>query len=616
MQVTNEAPTRHSPWSVFTVTSLAVFAVLLDALVIIVAFPTITRAFHGADVSNVSWVVNAYTIVYAALLVPAGRLADLVGRKRLFIVGVGVFTVFSGLSGTAPSLDLLVSFRVVQAIGGAILSSSGLALTLAAFPAERRVMAVTLVGAIAAFAVVVGPTLGALIVEYWDWRWIFYVNLPIGTIVAVGGLWVLPESRDRTQGTRPDVPGILLMISGTAFVAYGIIQSGTQSWVNLSVTGSLLGGAVLLGLLALEIRYAKSPVVDPALFRDRSFVFANAGLFVFSIGFTGLFFNTVYFLTDVWRWSLLWTGLTMIPPALMVVALAPLAGRLAGRFGHRALVLPGGLIFALGQAMLWYRVTPTPNYVGVWLPTSILTGIGIAFVLPVLTSAFAYNLPPGKFAVGSGVGNAFRQFGTVVGASLAISYLSVRTGTFLAFGHIWFFTIASGVGASILAVGLGSIHVALPEGSRRRLEEIVRDRVRQAPNGVAPGAGGGTDEVRYGEGGAGERRAETVDESTTDAELGLAVRGPPGERALSGNEDRPEGSNARAGREVPRLGARVPPVVNRIEDRTDAAGLARVDRSREEVHVLAEVCACNDGSRAPVDQCEVVRLAEPGMGAR
>ena len=466
MQVTNEVPARHSPWSVFAVTSFAVFAVLLDALVVIIAFPTITEVFHGSDVTNVSWVVNAYTIVYAALLVPAGRLADLVGRKRLFLVGVGVFTVFSGLSGTASSLDILISFRVVQAIGGAILSSTGLALTLAAFPRERRIMAVTLVGAIAALAVVVGPTLGALIVEYWDWRWIFYVNLPIGAIAAASGLWIMPESRDPAQGTRPDVLGILLMISGTAFVAYGIIQSGTQSWTNSSVTGSLLGGAVLLGLLVLEIRYAKSPVVDPALFHDRSFVFANAGLFVFSIGFTGLFFNTVYFLTEVWRWSLLWTGLALIPPALTVVALAPLAGRLAGRYGHRVLAVPGGLVFALGQAILWYLVTPIPNYVGVWLPSSILTGIGIAFVLPVLTSAFAHNLPPGKYAVGSGMGSAFRQFGTVVGASLAISYLSVRTGNLQAFGHIWFFTIASGVGASILAVGLGSMHVALREGSR------------------------------------------------------------------------------------------------------------------------------------------------------
>lgn len=455
MKVTSVAGSGTSPWSVFAITSLAVFAVLLDALIVIVAFPTITRAFGGAGLSGISWVVNAYTIVYAALLVPAGRLADLVGRKRLFLTGVGLFTVFSGLSGLAPTLGLLISFRVLQAIGGALLSSTGLALTLAAFSRDRRVIAVTLVGAISALAVVVGPTLGALIVQYGSWRWIFYLNLPVGAVVVLGGYWTLSESRDPAQGARPDLLGILLMISGTALITYGLVESGTQGWANVTVLGALVGGAALLGLLALEIRYARSPVVDPALFRDRGFVFANAGLFVFSIGFTGLFFNTVYFLTGVWRWSLLWTGLAMIPPALMVVALAPVAGRLATRFGHRPLAVPGGLVFALGQATLWFRVTTAPDYVSVWLPSSLLTGVGIAFVLPVLTSAFAHNLPPGKYAVGSGVGSAFRQFGTVVGASLAISYLAVSPGNLQPFDHIWFLSVVAGIGASLLAVGLG-----------------------------------------------------------------------------------------------------------------------------------------------------------------
>jgi MFS family permease len=188
---------------------------------------------------------------------------------------------------------------------------------------------------------------------------------------------------------------------------------------------------------------------------------------VFSIGFTGIFFSSVYFLTEIWHYSLLWTGLAMIPPALMVVGLAPLAGRLAGRFGHRSLAVPGGVIFAAGQASLWYRITSTPSFVGVWLPSSLATGIGIAFVLPVLMSAFAQNLPAGKYAVGSGVGNAFRQFGSVIGAALAISYLSVPSRNLQPFDHLWAINILAGIGASLLALGL-------PRGSPPSVHDVTQ----------------------------------------------------------------------------------------------------------------------------------------------
>ncbi len=454
MQVTVESSPTRSPWTVFAVTSLAVFAVLLDALIVIVAFPTITRAFAGAPVTDVSWVVNAYTIVYAALLVPAGGLADRFGRKRLFLAGVGVFTAFSVLSGFAPSLDLLIAFRVLQAVGGAFLSSTGLALTLAAFPRERRVLAVTLVGAVGALAVAIGPTIGAAIVQYWDWRGIFFVNLPVGLLAGIAGARVLRESREESRARRPDPAGIALLVAGAALGTYGIIESGPLGWTDPSAFAPVLAGLGLLGLLALEVRRSRSPVVDPGLFRDRNFFVANVGLFVFSIGFAALFFSTVYFLTLVWHYSLLTTGLVMIPPALVVAALAPLAGRLSVRFGHRSVAVPGGLLFAAGQAVLWSRVSPTPDYLGLWFPTSLLTGVGIAFVLPVLTSAFAQNLPSGEYAVGSGVGVAFRQFGTVVGAALAISYLADPSRTLAPFDHLWALSVLTGIGASLLALGL------------------------------------------------------------------------------------------------------------------------------------------------------------------
>ncbi len=480
-----------SPWSVFAITSLGTFAVVLDALIVIIAFPTISRAFQGADAADVSWVVNAYTIVYAVLLVPAGRFADLVGRKRIFLLGIAMFALFSGLSGAAPTLGLLIAFRAAQAVGGALLTSTGLALTLGAFPRERRILAVTLVGAIAAIAVVAGPTLGALIVQYADWRWIFFLNLPIGAVVAVAGYAVLTESRDVAAGARPDVLGIALLGTGAALVTYGIVESGTLGWGSLPVVASMVVGLALLAAFAVQLRSARHPVVDPELFRDRGFVFANLGMLVFCVGFTASFFNTVYFLTEVWHYPLLWAGLALTPPALTVACLAPIAGRLTTRFGHRRLVVPGGLIYALGQGLLWYRVTPRPDYLGVWLPGSIVMAVGIAFVLPVLTSAFSYNLPPGRYAVGTGVGMSFRQFGSVVGAALAISYLASLGSGLSAYHQIWLLTIVSGLATSVLGLGLSrtSEFRAIVEGNERRGSAAVVS--------AAPSTSVGTSSARY-----------------------------------------------------------------------------------------------------------------------
>lgn len=479
MQVTSEAPHPRSPWAVFAITSLGTFAVVLDTLIVIIAFPAISRGFRGADVADVSWVVNSYTIVYAALLVPAGRFADLVGRKRLFLVGITTFALFSGLSGAAPTLGLLIAFRALQAVGGALLTSTGLALTLGAFPRERRAFAVTLVGAVAAGAVVAGPTLGALLVQYADWRWIFFLNVPIGAIVAVVGYAVLAESRDVTAGARPNVIGLVLLTSGATLITYGIVQSGTLGGTSLPVVASLFGGLALLAAFAVHLRFAKHPVVDPELFRDRGFVFANLGMIVFCVGFTASFFNTVYFLSDVWHFSLLGAGLALAPPALTVALLAPVAGRLSTRFGHRRLVVPGGLVYAAGQGLLWSRSTSVPDYLGVWLPASLVMGVGIAFVLPVLTSAFAYNLPPGKYAVGSGVGMAFRQFGSVIGAALAISSLTSLGSGLAPYRQIWLLTIVAGLGASLLGIGL-----TRPS----ELRSIVDHGERRSANPASPAA--------------------------------------------------------------------------------------------------------------------------------
>ena len=445
-----------SPWAILAVTSLAVFAVMLDALVLFVAFPSIERSFSTVSSAELSWVLNGYTIVYAALLVPAGRFADRVGRKRVFLAGATLFTLASMLCALAATPAWLIAARVLQAVGGAMLTPTSLALTLAAFSPERRSVAVALWGAVGALAVVAGPPLGSLVVQRAGWPGIFLLNLPVGLAALLIGRAIIPESRDETSGALPDLLGIVLLISGAALLAFGVIESAAWGWDNAWLVSALLGGMLMLvGFIARSLRVA-SPALDLTLFRDRTFSLANAGVFVYSVGFTAMFFGSVSFLTRIWGYTLVQAGLALMPGPLMVVLLAPIAGRLAAVYGHRPLLMPGGLIYAAGALRLLLGVATTPHFLSVWLPSTLLTGIGVSLILPVLGSAAVQNLPPQKLAVGSGVNQAVRQFGAVLGISLTFAILGDTPSAVPLFHGIYLLMIASGLSVSVLSLGINT----------------------------------------------------------------------------------------------------------------------------------------------------------------
>lgn len=448
--------TSTSPWAILAVTSLAVFAVMLDALVLFVAFPAIERSFSAVSSSELSWVLNAYTIVYGALLVPAGRLADRVGRKRVFLAGAAIFTLASVWCGLSGSPTWLITARIVQAAGGALLTPTSLALTLAAFPQEQRSVAVALWGAVGALAVVAGPPLGSLIVQSAGWPGIFFLNLPVGLAALLIGCAIIKESRDETSSSLPDGLGVVLLIAGTALLAFGIVQSERLGWASSAVWAALLGGIVTLTAFSVRSSRVASPALDLTLFKDRSFSLANAAMFMYSVGFTAMFFGSVFFLTHIWGYSLLRAGLSMIPGPLMVVTLAPIAGRIAALRGHRVLLVPGGLAYAMGALMLLLRTTTTPSFLTVWLPSLLLTGFGTALVMPVLSSAAVQNLPPQKLAVGSGVSQAIRQFGSVLGVSLTFAFLGDNPQQATLFHSIFALMVASGLSVSLLSLGINT----------------------------------------------------------------------------------------------------------------------------------------------------------------
>lgn len=448
------APRHVSPWLVFAITSLSVFAVMLDSLVLLTAFPAIQRSFAAVSDAELSWVLNAYTIVYGALLAPSGALADRFGRKRMFLLGAGLFALTSLLCGLAPDVGWLIGLRAMQAVGGALLSPAALALVLASFPKTRQSAAVGLWGAIGALAVVAGPPLGAWVAQMFGWRGIFFLNLPVGLLAVVLGRRILSESRDQTRTVLPDLAGVVLLCAGVGLLTFGLVQSEVWGWRSLATIGVLLGGVIALGVFLARSRTAAVPALDISLFHDRSFRLANLANILFGIAFTAMFLGSIQFLTRIWDYTLLQAGLAITPGPLMVVAVAPLAGRLAARLGHRALLVPGGALYAAGAYLLLAGAGPTPQFLTLWLPAMLLTGIGVALIIPVLTSAAVQHLAPGRLASGSGVFQALRQFASVLGVALTVLLLGNDPQAPITFASIFALMIGGGLSVSLISLRL------------------------------------------------------------------------------------------------------------------------------------------------------------------
>lgn len=447
-------PERHvRPGLVLLSTGLATFAVFLDTTIGFVSFPAISRTFRAAGEDTVSWVLNAYTLVFAALLVPAGRLADRVGRKRMFLVGVVTFTVGSMLCGSAPTVWALIGAEMIEAAGAAILVPASLALVLQTFPREKVPVAVAIWGAIGAVAGAAGPTLGSLVVDGLGWRWAFFINLPVGVVSFVLAVRVLPEGRRVAGGRLPDVGAVALLSGGVAAITFGIVKSSSWGWVDAATAGWIAAGAAGIGAFVARSRRVADPVVDLALFRLNGFRWANAATVVFSVGFNAMFLGNVLFLTRVWGYSILRAGLAVSVGPLVVAATAPTLGRLAGRIGQRRLLLPGGLVWSAGGLWLLARADVAPDYATTYLPATIVTGLGVALCLPQLSSAAVQALPPDQLGTGSAVGQALRNLGATIGVALVIAFTAGATpDTALdAFHRVWWLLAGSGIAVTLLA---------------------------------------------------------------------------------------------------------------------------------------------------------------------
>jgi len=439
-------------WKVLLVVVVGVFMAGLDVFIVNIAFPQIHTDFPGTSLASLSWILNAYTIVFAAFLIVAGRWSDGFGRRRAFLLGVGLFVLASAACAAAPSIPFLIGARAVQGLGAALLMPASLGLLLPEFPPQQRHIAIGAWAAVGGIAAAAGPPLGGLLVQA-GWRWVFIVNVPVGIAGLIAGRLVLGEIR-HPDTARPDLLGAVLLTAGVALLTVAIVQGGDWGWSSASIVSLLALAAVSIALLARRILRHPAPIVEPKLLAVRAFSAATLGSLLFFAGFAGMLLASVLFLTGIWHEPILTAGLQITPGPAMAALTAVPGARLGARYGAGRVGALGTVLFALGGVWWLEHLGAQPHYVSDFLPGMLIGGIGVGLVIPSLTGAVAATLPPERLATGIAVQTTGRQLGSALGFAILIAVLGTPHSAADFRGGWRFMLLASLLaGISLLAVG-------------------------------------------------------------------------------------------------------------------------------------------------------------------
>ena len=448
---------------VLVIVSAGVLLISIDLFIVNVALPAIARELGGHSLSGLSWVLNAYAIVYAALLVLFGRLADQHNRRSGFLLGVLVFVVASAACGLAQSVTMLVVFRILQAVGAALLTPTSLGLVLATAAPERRHASVRAWTAVGGIGAALGPVVGGVLVAA-SWRWVFLVNVPLGLAAFAAGVRWLPDVPGH-PGPRPDAVGATLVTGGVGALTLGLVQGRTWGWGSAATVVVLAAASLALLVFAARCARHSNPLVPPELFRVRTFTGAAFVATVFSIAFGAMLLSIVLWEQNVWGWSALATGAAIAPGPLMVPLFSFLiAGRAIARWGPGPVSAVGATVFAAGVTWWALGADLRPNYVAGVLPGMLLTGVGVGLTLPTYMATAAASLPAAAFATGSAVVNMLRQIGMAVGVAVLVAVLgsgAAAADRLHAFQHGWAVIVA-------FSVTSGIVGAATLPGHRRR----------------------------------------------------------------------------------------------------------------------------------------------------
>ena len=433
-------------WAV-AITGLALFMASLDNLVVSTALPVIRVHLH-AGLSGLEWTVNAYTLTFAVLLLSAAAVGERFGRRRIFVLGIALFTGASALAAVSPTIGILVAARALQGAGGAMIMPLSLTLLSAAVPPERRNLALGLWGGIGGAAVAIGPLVGGAVTSGWSWQYIFWLNVPVGVVLAPLAWWKLSESRGARS--RLDLVGVGLVSAGLFGVVLGLVRGNAHGWTSDSVVGSFIIGAVALAtFLAWELR-SDHPMLDIRLFRQRGFAAVNVTAMLFSFGMFGAIFFLTQFLQTVQGLSPLAAGIRVLPWTAMPMLLAPVVGMLAERWGGKPLVVTGLVCQAVGLTWLALLVTPTTPYVDMVVPF-VVSGMGMTLFFVPLASVVLSSVPRSLEGVASGANSAFRELGGVLGIAVLGAVFSAHGGYSSGQSYVDGMTPAVYVGAAVVA---------------------------------------------------------------------------------------------------------------------------------------------------------------------
>ncbi len=411
---------RGNPWVILIVVSLGFFMTLLDLTIVNIAIPNMIEKLH-ASLDDILWVINAYALVLAVLLITAGRLGDLVGQRTMFFAGIALFTIASGACGLAPTASWLITFRAIQGLGAALLMPQTLAILTMVFPADRRGAAFGVWGAVAGVATVAGPTLGGLLVTAFDWRYIFFINVPIGLVVLALTFVLIPDLRTGRKHSF-DIGGVLLASLSLLAICYALVEGQKYNWGTITSVISIplllvVGVALLAVFLWLQARRQQGePLLPFVLFKDRNYSLMNLVAAFISIGMLGIFLPFNIYLQSVLGFSALKAGLTLAPASLIAMPVAPIAGRLSDRIGGKFILMTGLFLFAAGMGSIGLIAQPTSAWYDFLVP-QIFAGIGIGCTFAPMTTVALRNVNPMMAGAASGVFNTTRQVGSVIGTA-------------------------------------------------------------------------------------------------------------------------------------------------------------------------------------------------------
>jgi EmrB/QacA subfamily drug resistance transporter len=433
----------------FAITSVALFMTTLDNLVVTTALPVIRKDLN-ASLSGLEWTVNAYTLTFAVLLITGAALGDRFGRRRLFVIGLSIFTLASAAAALAPSIDVLIAARALQGLGGAIVTPLTLTILSAAVPAERRGLVLGAWGGISGLAVAIGPLVGGAVVEGISWQWIFWLNVPIG--LALIPLAALRLRETRGPNDALDLPGVGLASAGLFGIVWGLVRGNSVGWGSLEIVSALTAGSLVLALFVLWELRAAEPMLPLRFFRNRTFTAANVASLLMFFGMFGSIFLLAQFFQTVQGYSPLQAGLRVLPWTAMPIFVAPLAGALSDRIGGRPLMATGLAMQAAGLAWIAFVSTPTVAYSELVIPF-VLSGIGMALYFAPVANVVLSSVRPEEEGQASGVNNAIRELGGVFGVAVLASVFAHYGGYGTGQSFVDGLTPAIYVGAALVAAG-------------------------------------------------------------------------------------------------------------------------------------------------------------------